>query len=430
MSKKIRLYHRGEEMNIEQFIERNFIFNITSKELFDENKKEIFDQLTDSDKVKIKEKGGKYPESENDITIDTILPNPCSLLVDPEKVTAEVAINQTNYQVETDDFYAFAEEKIQEMYQDEGYKISSTTKKAPTCSVFGWFKSLYFLKQVNGKRWRDESKVAKELADLSHYIISLATNVTENGGSFSFRLPALNAPKALSNIYWNGEDENRIWGSPEKDISRYGSEGHFYDKSIFAQTESNYFNWLISSNDLIFISFEKLDMELFRRKENGLSDNDDRFDFREAINEGVFDMIGLIDDVKVVTNAANSEAYVEVTGRDLMKLLIEDGSFFFNPSTTSDPSSVFINESSGAKQGDIKDANQLNNTYNNPINRLRNVTDELDIFANKINMDIGYILKGVISQLANVEVVPNYVFEPWGSDRTKFIELMPKDKKK
>ena len=70
----------------------------------------------------------------------------------------------------------------------------------------------------------------------------------------------------------------------------------------------------------------------------------------------------------------------------------------------------------------------MNNTYNNPINRLRRVTGEIDIFANRINMDISYILKGVISQLANVEVVPGYVFETWGEDRTKYIELEPEKK--
>lgn len=111
-----------------------------------------------------------------------------------------------------------------------------------------------------------------------------------------------------------------------------------------------------------------------------------------------------------------------------MKLLIEDGSFFFNPSTTSDPSGVFANEQSYGKQGDIREADVMNNTYNNPINRLRRVTGEIDIFANRINMDISYILKGVISQLANVEVVPGYVFDSWGDDRTKYIELEPDEK--
>ena len=132
-----------------------------------------------------------------------------------------------------------------------------------------------------------------------------------------------------------------------------------------------------------------------------------------------------MDDVKVVADSAGSNGYVEVTGRDLMKLLIEDGSFFFNPSTTSDPSNIFMNEQSYGKQGDIREADQINNTYNNPINRLRRVTGEIDIFANRINMDLSYILKGVISQLSNVEVVPEFVFDAWGEKRTTYLELQP-----
>ena len=88
----------------------------------------------------------------------------------------------------------------------------------------------------------------------------------------------------------------------------------------------------------------------------------------------------------------------------------------------------FGNDQSAGKQGDIKEADFMNNVYNNPVNRLRRPSGEIDIFANRINMDIGFILKGVISQLANVEVVPGYVFDSWGNDRTKFIELKPKEK--
>ena len=169
-------------------------------------------------------------------------------------------------------------------------------------------------------------------------------------------------------------------------------------------------------------------MELVKDTADWYSGDVDNFKISTKLAEGVYDMIGLVDEVKVVTNSQSSEAYVEITGRDLMKLLIEDGSFFFNPSTTSDPSGVFANEQSYGKQGDIREADVMNNTYNNPINRLRRVTGEIDIFANRINMDISYILKGVISQLANVEVVPGYVFETWGEDRTKYIELEPEKK--
>ena len=119
----------------------------------------------------------------------------------------------------------------------------------------------------------------------------------------------------------------------------YKFDGNYYSKSEFDDIESNYFNWLISSNDLLFISFEKLEME--KKRDWWAFGDEDQFSLESIISSGVYDMIGLVDDVKVTTNSQNSEAWVEITGRDLMKILIEDGSFFFNPSTTSDPSTVF-----------------------------------------------------------------------------------------
>lgn len=437
----ILLYNRGKRMSIADFIERNYIYGITPEELFDLNKDLIWQQYTDYDKEIEKAGSGKWPESSNDLSVDSWLPAPCVLRINPSKVTAELAISQTNAQVNTEDFYAFASEKIQDIYQNEGYSISSSSKRNPDCTVFGWFKSLYYvsLDSKGEKTIKLEKKDFTEFADLSRHIISLATSVTSNGGSFTMRLPIISSRsegvEIISEIIKkkNGEKEFGSMVGQKGNVSKneisyeYGN-GEYYAKSSFDDIESNYFNWLISSNDILFISFEKLDMELVKENVDWYAGDSDNFNISTKISQGIYDMIGLVDDVKVVTNSQTSESYVEVTGRDLMKLLIEDGSFFFNPSTSSDPSTVFDNEQSSGKQGDIREADMVNNTYNNPINRLRRVTGEIDIFANRINMDISYILKGVISQLANVEIVPGYVFETWGDERTKYIELEPEIK--
>lgn len=437
----ILLYNRGKRMSIADFIERNYIYGITPEELFDLNKDLIWQQYTDYDKEIEKAGSGKWPESSNDLSVDSWLPAPCVLRINPSKVTAELAISQTNAQVNTEDFYAFASEKIQDIYQNEGYNISSSSKRNPDCTVFGWFKSLYYvsLDAKGEKTIKLEKKDFTEFADLSRHIISLATSVTSNGGSFTMRLPIISARSEgvsiISEIIKkkNGEREfgnmaGQKGNASKNEISYEYGNGEYYAKSSFDDIESNYFNWLISSNDILFISFEKLDMELVKENGDWYAGDSDNFNISTKISQGIYDMIGLVDDVKVVTNSQTSESYVEITGRDLMKLLIEDGSFFFNPSTSSDPSTVFDNEQSSGKQGDIREADMVNNTYNNPINRLRRVTGEIDIFANRINMDISYILKGVISQLANVEIVPGYVFETWGDERTKYIELEPEIK--
>lgn len=444
----ILLYNRGKRMTISDYMERNYIYGVTPQELFDLNKDLIWQQYTELDKEIEKAGSGKWPESADDLSLGSWLPAPCVLRINPSKVTAELAIAQTNAQVNTEDFYAFAADKIQDIYQNEGYRVADSSKRSPDCTVLGWFKSLYYVSlDVQGKKTITmEKRDFTEFADLSRHIISLATSVTSNGGSFTMRLPIISARSEGVSVITEilkGKNGEREYGdmagqkgnASKNDVSyEYGENGEYYAKSSFDDIESNYFNWLISSNDILFISFEKLEMELvkdFYKDVNGedyYQGDRDNFKVSSKLSQGVYDMIGLVDEVKVVTNSQSSEAYVEITGRDLMKLLIEDGSFFFNPSTTSDPSTVFANEQSYGKQGDIREADVMNNTYNNPINRLRRVTGEIDIFANRINMDISYILKGVISQLANVEVVPGYVFETWGEDRTKYIELEPEKK--
>lgn len=424
----ILLYHRGRQMDISKFMERNHIYGIEPKDLFELNREFIWSQMSDGDKKIEQTAKGKYPNSASDLTVDMWLPTPCVLKTNPSKVTAELSISQTNAQVNTDDFYAFADEKIQDILQDDGYKIDTTSKRSLDCQVFGWFKSLYWTgrNKKGGTNWLN--KKTSQFSDLSKHIISLATTVTNNGGSFVIKLPIISGRNAgVTQI--SSEDDREVFGTlgrGEKDELMYKFDGNYYSKSEFDDIESNYFNWLISSNDLLFISFEKLEME--KKRDWWVFGDEDQFSLESIISSGVYDMIGLVDDVKVTTNSQNSEAWVEITGRDLMKILIEDGSFFFNPSTTSDPSTVFGNDQSTGKQGDIKEADFMNNVYNNPVNRLRRPSGEIDIFANRINMDIGFILKGVISQLANVEVVPGYVFDSWGNDRTKFIELKPKEK--
>lgn len=168
--------------------------------------------------------------------------------------------------------------------------------------------------------------------------------------------------------------------------------------------DDNYFNWLIQSNDLIFISFEELELE----SESGSK---------------VFDMIGLVENVSVNVDASGRGS-VSVSGKDLMKLITDDNSLFFNTSSASGESRIFSNTESAGKQGDIRDADMIGGSENSPENRLRLSTNQIDVFALPFNRSIDFVIKGVISQLANIEVVPDYVFTSWGDARTKFRDFL------
>jgi hypothetical protein len=281
--------------------------------------------------------------------------------------------------------------------------------------------------------------------------MELSTQVTGQGGTFSLRLPVIPISTAdgtykQGDITKSGKDIiDKIDGeyiegvtanfdeyefmrikNPAMLKSAIEYDGQFYQKTP-VRTTLDYYSKLISSNDLLFISFSPDRLERIAAYIPSTTKRRDADDFsvETAINENVFDMICLVDDVKVVYDAVAQSQVVEVSGRDLMKLIIDDGSFFFNVSHTSAPSEVFVNDSVGA-QGDVREVWDMDGQINNPLNRLRHLgSGELDMFMSRLNLTIAFILKGVISQLANVEVVPSNIFDAWGDERTRFIELVP-----
>ena len=431
------MHHNPQVKTIEDFMDSEHIYEVddegyvlpnsqASDSFFDFNKDFIWEQMSEFDKERVKEENGSYPKSSADLKKTNTLPCPCKIKVKSADITAEIAVNATNVQENTSDVYAFESEKIQELYQDEGFVADESTKREITCNVFGWFKSLYYAYTFSNKASKAANRERfSEFANLSKHVISLSTNVGPNGGSFSLKLPVINTKKATSDLFVDIKDlgYSAYVGRGRKDEYSFDNRKSFYAKNEFDSIEGNYYNWLISNNDLLFISFEKLKMETNRSPEVGFIGDDDNFDIKTAIANGVYDMIGLVDSVRVVAGANSSEAYVEVTGRDLMKLLIDDGSWFFNTSTVANPSSVFANNN---ESGDIRDVVSVSGYNNPPIKRMRRDGGEIDIFSNQLDMKIAYILKGVLSQLINVEVVPGFVFQSWGEDRTKYTDYQEK----
>ena len=428
----IWLYHNDSSVKtIKEFMDRQKIFGIEPDAFFEENRELIFSQMTDKDlsEYKSQNKLSKLPTAA-ELSSGMNLPYPCKLRVDSKKAQYTIALSNTNLEVPEDDYYAFADERIQDIFQDEGYKTASLTKRQETCTVFGWFKSLYYFGEKNGSVTRNTNKYLSEFSDLSRYVLSLSTMVGDNGGSFSIKLPILPLDYQPFSVFVqseSGDSPNSPFFKVRKDsTSVHQNETDTYVKTNFSiQMDSgNYFSKLISSNDLIFINFEKLPFKR-EQSETGLDDIDN-FNWTSKIAGNVYDMIGLVDDVTVVVDANSANGYVEITGRDLMKLLIEDGSFFFNSSTSSDPSTVFSNPGDTVKTGDIKSADSINGTFVDPLTRVRGVLGEIDIFKNWLNMDIAYILKGVFTQLSNIEVVPSHIFEQWGNSRTRLNEIISK----
>ena len=420
------LYHNNNNLKtLSDFMEANRIIGISVDDLFDykyndtkSNRDLFFEQMSTEEKALYSKELGKTKDdpaiTASDLKSDMTLPCPCIFKIDSKYLVREIAISQTNFQASTDDIYAFENSHIQNILNNEGYNIKKYAKKvAPSCSVWGWFKSLYY----SGSTFFGDHYQSKDnkFVNISDFIIDVNTNVTAQGGTFSITLPIIHSVGKSETKLVTGGSKFLIDGYTDRFASqaelfiynRYASRENrknFFHKVGISSMDDNYFNWLIQSNDLIFISFEELELE----SESGSK---------------VFDMIGLVENVSVNVDASGRGS-VSVSGKDLMKLITDDNSLFFNTSSASGESRIFSNTESAGKQGDIRDADMIGGSENSPENRLRLSTNQIDVFALPFNRSIDFVIKGVISQLANIEVVPDYVFTSWGDARTKFRDFL------
>lgn len=415
--KTIKVFNGDSRVKtIADFLETQYMYNITPKDFLDLNRQYIFDQWTYkeliayADKIGKKDLGAMSPE---DLREDAPLPCPATFEIYAKNVTREIAINQTNLQAENNDFIAFADDKVSEVLNAASVSLSNDAgallKREPKVKVYAWCKSLYYAGTDRESYENALETTQDSFVNLSKYVMSLSTLSGGEGGSFSIRFPIIDIQISETAWYDKTSDGAVSWLAGSivglgKDIS-VENENYYLSKSDITRVERNFLSWLLSTNDLIFLSFE---------------DTAQKEDYVQAdqVFGQTYDMIGLVDTVTVVTDGGSTNAYVEVTGRDLNKLLIDDGSFFFQVSTTPNPSEVFANQ--GVK-GDASDTDK-----SDPMKRLRLLRGEIEIFKSRVNMSLSYILKGVISQLANVQIVPGDVFKSWGGAQTSFNELEPK----
>lgn len=309
--------------------------------------------------------------------------------------------------------------------------------------VYIWCKSL----QLEGKF------NSNSIFDLSPFIQTINTSVSETGGNFSIQLVPVEGYMSCS---VNGEIDG-IWHPKTNQHIKFDPKGknpsvqtEHYFKTIISQLLPNYvpfkdnsnsnvdldtlitgdetrlvnkftkmlFEHMISSNDVLFISFG----DPFEKsgKENILKYIDDFFLDYLSIAEGQYEMIGLVDTNSISHTPENTDITINITGRDCMKLLIEDGTYFFNKSYANpDETSSAFNNVDLPNQGDS--ANSFNNAQEKPlsVNRLL-TTGILDVFYNPSARNVDYVMNLLMSRLANIEICPSQLFDAWGDRRTKF----------
>lgn len=343
-------------------------------------------------------------------------------------------------------------------YNPQEYEY--VVKEKPNLKVWLWSKSMNELKAFD----------KNSLIDITPFVTSVNTNTSQSGGSWSLNVIPIKGDilcdvgKPSSkwfinrNSYYvwehNGEknfvfkDEiNRLNASKyEANLEHKTSGTRFQSSKLdgvsitdnfttedlwrgddgineWIRTKS-FFTNIVSENDLIFISFED------NSKPSTYSD--DFFLSVDEIQNKRWTMIGLVDNNSTSFNTEGTEISISITGRDLMKLLIEDGSFFFQKSYSNpDESETAFNNVKLPRQGDA--ANTSNKTVQNGdaergINRLV-FSGMIETLFNQSARNVGFLMNLLLSRLANIEICPSQVFESYGERKTKFqVEIFEEDK--
>ena len=380
------------------------ITGITPERLFDDNRIAIFNAMSLMDKIQYAASKGKSGAANamtpGDLEYTMTLPRFCVIRVYYQNVTPDNVIYATNMVSNVTDYKAWSDERLKEITENSGYVANAVTqsyvKMAPNVRVVGWFKVKEFL--------HSETNNPQAFVDISRYVSYMTTNVTETGGNFSLSLPFVPAdPTKLLVKTSNGGQEimNQLEAATDDYYKATFRQGNFY--------EFNYFDWLISPNDILFLRFERLAME-----------EDIDQDSEVRIAGGVWDMIALVDAVTTNTDAFGNVINIQVSGRDLMKLLIDDGSYFYSVSVQADAETMFPNVA-GVKNtrfGDRK--NDLLNIAN-AVDRVRANSGYIMPFQ-QLYWTVESVLKKTILRLANIAIAPNDVFKDWGDARSTITD--------
>ncbi len=232
--------------------------------------------------------------------------------------------------------------------------------------------------------------------NISPFVSQVSTSVTKDSGSFSLTLTAIPCEfDPLSGWKISSEVSGYDTGDIREEVRSQAHLLEYSQTDITKFSRRNYFfNLTLSENDLVFIKMEKLSIDDESRLKFSTADGK----INPATIPGqVFDMIGLVDEVSLST--APSNVTVNVSGRDLMKVFIEDNSFFFPEQFALN---IFTNENSILTK---------RNRYELEAQSLAG--------AGYTFKTIQTILKFIFNKYSNMGMVPNSAFNGYGASVNK-----------
>lgn len=254
--------------------------------------------------------------------------------------------------------------------------------------------------------------------NITPFIQHISTSQAKDGGNFQITLPPL-VMTTRSDGSWILSDNNVQWYQDLEQVSLqatgYVATGDLYSVVQQQVDESSphaepgqslvrnamFFHTLIQPNDLVFIRYEALELEGAQR----IADSSDMCFNPADIPGRVYDMIGLVD-VNVQSTAPQSnDVNTQIIGRDLAKLFIDDGAYFY-----------YLEMSQGMLGGPGSGSS-------NGITQRLSADSALQYLSLYFNNTIENTFKFVINQLSNIKIAPDSLFAGYGDRRnTRYVD--------
>lgn len=336
---------------------------ITSKEIveFSNNRSSIFSSYSNNKiRMENEDREGSGDFDDIDLPLGTRVDLP------PSKVSRDLLFKFNRNIVETTNLKGFVADSLKNLLEDVNYRQTTYSNGSSLIVDNLAFSVFLYPKTLN--RW----------VNLTKYLFDVDTNMSDTGGNFSFNLMPV---RGVFNSEWEIDED-------------VASKNNVYSRNV---NDKDYFKNLISQNDLVLIRLSRLESE---RDVEATNPNSETVSSEQP--SLIYDMIGLVDTVEEGRSFSGNEASISITGRDLIKTLIDDGAYFFYGQVGETP---FVNEPDGSTARRT---------------RLSFSSNSLFSYAFKTIEDT---IQFIISKYSTTGLVANEAFTQWGNRRSAKLNL-------
>lgn len=423
MAKFTKIYYTQSFITtIKQLFDVQKIVNLKVEDFL--NQKDPYGEVTNRDALfeayTEQQKTDLGLSTSSDIKEETPIYPPAVLYIPIDNATVNVIKNESQF-VQNVDFDFFLSEAQKNIVNSNDYIKPTVIKSYPEISVWMWCKSVEPQQSYS-------THIQGSIINITDFIEDLKISVSETGGNFQITTPII--PAIFSQ---NSADNLKKSSTVRFDVSKsktYNNTGinekvvtiglHDGISSIASPISNinlqrervlNMAHVGMNVNDIVFIKFERLKVETNQFV-------NDLYVDPAALNNEVFDLIGLIDSIDVQTDSGNITN--SISGRDLMKLIIDDGTFFF-PNSFSDPDAqkgVFQNIDESKGDG-VSAFNNLIRTEGGSAGRFIETGLIMPFFIPSART-VGNIASLLVKTLSNIEICPDSLFDYYGDKRTMY----------